>query len=274
MMSRDAWYRNPEVLYNFITIAKDREICFLSKERIGNKAYPVRHIFANYMKFLSSNFDAFSFYDRPYNLYYSLARYDGIRLFSFSPKTRKEQGAAWNQEAVERTAKYDWGLDFDADGLENWRDAWDDARTVKAVFDQYGIPYSIKFSGSKGFHIRVPYEALDAGDKNITSAVDDPDSLFIFLKSIAELMVEKYGLPTLDLGIFDPRRVWKMDYSLTCETGLVVLPLSDEQFAGFTPVLCEPLFVLKNGIRNRGTLERPGKPGAFKKFLLDELGIE
>jgi len=271
-MSRDAWYRNPEVLYNFISIAKDREICFIPK-KAGEGSYPVRHIFANYMKFLSANFDAFKFYNRPYNLYYSLARYQGLRLFSFNPTIRKSQSDSWNKDAVNNTVAYDFGLDFDSEGLHDWKSAWRDAAKVKKVFDEYKVPYSIKFSGSKGFHIRVPYEALPQS-KVITGSVDNPESLFIYLKSVAELLVEKYELPTLDLGIFDPRRVWKMEYSLTHETGLVVLPLSDEQFDRFEPAMCDPLTVLKGGIRNRGSLERRGEPGAFSKMLYKELGLE
>lgn len=272
MMSREAWYNNPEVLYNIITIAKDREICFLPK-KVGEGTYPVRNVFANYMKFLASNFHAFKFYERPYNIYYSLARYRGIRLFSFNPMTRKEQSDAWNKEAVGLIEGYDFGLDFDSEGLHDWRSAWDDAKKVKEVFDRYKVPYSIKWSGGKGFHIRIPYTVLPKS-KVITSKVDEPESLFIFLKSVAELMVEKYGLPTLDLGIFDPRRVWKMDYSLTVETGLVVLPLSDEQFETFQPSICEPLTVLKGGIRNRGTLERDGDSDGFHRFVFNELGVE
>lgn len=271
-MNRETWYMNPEVLYNFVTVARDREICFLSKGVKGDKAYPVRHVFANYMKFLADNFKAFSFYERPYNLYYSLAKYGNIRLFSFSPSKRREQSDVWNKEAVSNTVSFDFGLDFDPEDLEHWKDAWEDCKRVKDSFDKYGVPYSLKFSGGKGFHLRVPHHALP--QKVITDDVYEPDSLFTYLKSVAELMVERWGLPTLDLGIFDPRRVWKMDYSWTVETGLIVLPLSDQQFEFFSPSICEPLTVLKGGIRNRGTLERSGVPDAFKNFLVSELGVE
>ena len=224
------------------------------------------------MKFLSENFKAFSFYERPYNLYYSLAKYGNIRLFSFSPVVRREQSDVWNKEAVSNTVSFDLGLDFDSEGLEDWRSAWNDCKKIKDCFDKYGVPYSVKFSGGKGFHLRVPSWAIP--QRVITDDVRNPDSLFTYLKSVAELLVERFGLPTLDLGIFDPRRVWKMDYSWTVETGLIVLPLSDEQFENFTPSVCDPLTVLKGGIRNRGTLERSGSKEGFINFLISELGIE
>jgi hypothetical protein len=274
-ITRDAWYRNPEVLFNIITTAANREIVFLSKLK---HVYTVRNIYANYMDLLKKNMDRFEFFGQDYNLYYSLAKYKNIHLFSFNPVERKKQREEWNKNAIANSVSFDWGLDFDAQDLEHWQDAWLDCKKIVDDFKKYGVPYSVKWSGSKGFHIRVPASALPP--LKITDDIDDYDSLFNFLKNISELLQLKYqwqkkdGFETIDLGIFDPRRIWKADYSWTCETGLIAYPLDDYQFDNFSLELVKPLSVLKTGIRNRGSLMRRGGFENLRRFLKEELGVE
>jgi len=268
-ITRDQWYRNPEVLYNIIVASKNRETVFLSKQ---DKVMTVRNVMANYMDLLKKNFDAFNFFTRSYNLYYSLATYKKIQLFNFNITTRKGQREAWNQSAIDNTASFDFGLDFDSEGIEDIMSAWKDCKKVKDFFDDYKVPYTVKFSGSKGFHITVPSHALP--NLRITDDVDDEMSLFNYLKDLATMICLKFEAETLDLGIFDPRRIWKTDYSWVCETKLITLPLSDEQFEGFTLSLCEPLTVLRAGIRNRGNLMRQGNRDGFKRMVEEGLGAE
>ena len=268
-MLRSSWYMNPEVTYNIVTACRDREIVFLSKE---DKVMPVRNVMANYIGLLIKNYQAFNFHKRNYNLYYSLARYKRLQIFSFNASVRKEQRLAWNESAIENTDSFDFGLDFDSDGLDSVMDAWKDCKKVKDLLDQYGVPYSVKFSGSKGFHLLIPHSVLPK--REINSNVDDDYGLINWLKNVANLLHLKLDLPTLDLGIFDPRRIWKCDYSWTCETGLIVLPLSDEQFENFDLSMVEPMNVLKNGIRNRGNLMRKGSNDSFKKMVEEELDVD
>lgn len=269
MITRETWYRNPEVLFNIITQCKGREIVFLSKEE---QVMPVRNVMASYIKFLVDNFKAFNFYTRSYNLYYSLATYKQLKFFSFNVRTRRDQRLEWNANAVDNTETFDFGLDFDSDGIEKVKDAWLDCKKVKTLLDKYSVPYSIKFSGSKGFHITIPSEQLPK--RRITAQADDDESLFNWLKQFAEMIDLKLDLPTLDKGIFDPRRIWKVSYSWVCETGLICLPLTDEQFNDFDLSMVEPINVLKNGVRNRGDLTRKGRVEALKNLYLGELGEE
>lgn len=268
-ITREQWYRNPEVLYNIIVASKNRETVFLSK---SDKFMTVRNVMANYMDLLKKNFDAFNFFTRSYNLYYSLATYKKIQLFNFNVQKRKEQRESWNQSAIDNTASFDFGLDFDSDSLDTIDEAWQDAKKVKDFFDSYGVPYTVKFSGSKGFHITVPAHALP--NLRITDDVDDEMSLFNYLKDLATMICLKFEAETIDLGIFDPRRIWKTDYSFVCESGLIALPLSDEQFNSFTLSMCDPLTVLKGGIRNRGDLMREGTREGLKRMVEEGLGAE
>ena len=268
-MTRTSWYMNPEVTFNIVTACRDREIVFLSKQE---KVYAVRNVMANYIGLLIKNYQAFKFHERPYNLYYSLAKYKRMKIFSYAPAIRKEQRIEWNASAVDNTASYDFGLDFDSDGLHNIMEAHCDCKKVKDLLDKHHVPYSLKFSGSKGFHLLIPSSVLPP--RSINSDVDDDEGLINWLKKVAGLLHLKLDVPTLDLGIFDPRRIWKCDYSWTCETGLIVLPLSDEQFNNFDLSMVEPVNVLKSGVRNRGNLMRNGNPHSFKVFVEDELGVQ
>jgi len=268
MITRTTWYMNPEITYNIVSQCRDREIAFISKQE---KVYAVRNVMANYIGLLIKNYKAFHFHERPYNLYYSLARYKRLKIFSFAPTIRKEQRSEWNASAVENTDTWDLGLDFDSDGLHDWKRAWTDAKKVKDLLDKHRVSYSIKFSGGKGFHILIPHTELPP--RRISSDVEDDEGLINWCKRFAELLDLKLSIPTLDRGIFDPRRIWKCDYSWTCETGLIVLPLTDSQFDNFDLSMVEPMNVLKAGVRNRFDLMRRGEKGAFKKLVEDELDV-
>lgn len=272
-------------MYNIINACKDRETALLGKA--DQKVPPVRNIFANYTGFLLKNLEKFDFDNRKYNLYYSLARYDQIKVFSFSPKVRAEQGKEWNKVFLDHMKSMDIGLDFDAPSHEEWRLAYEDCKLVKKYLDEYKVPYSIKWSGSKGFHIRIPYHALP-DHLVLKDDRENQDAVSLFIKSFGELISMMFGgiasdeiydeyhenLKTLDLGVFDYRRVWKTDYSWVCETDLISLPLSDEQFDNFDLQTVKPENVLKSGVRNRFDLMRVGGKEEFKKFCEEVLGME
>jgi len=117
--------------------------------------------------------------------------------------------------------------------------------------------------------LKVPCSALP----NKSYHPDDEDNIYEYLKHVTELLNFKYELKSLDMGIYDPRRIWKADYSYTCENGTIVLPLTDEQFERFSVELVSFSNVVRMPIRNRGDLCREGAHGAFKRLLKEELGV-
>ena len=268
-MNRTNWYYNPEIMYNIVNTCKSREITFLSKEK---NLFTVRNIFANHSNYLKSNFQAFKFIDRPYNIYYSLAKYDNMSPFSYHPAKRKEQQCIFNKNALKHIVAYDWGLDFDGEGIEQLEEAYNDCKLVKSLFDKYGVPYTLKFSGSKGFHLKVPYEYLPKRLKLNTATGED--NIYDWLKGLAELLVFKFELHTLDLGIFDPRRIWKADYSYVCETGLISLPLNDLEFLNWHIDLVKPEVVIRTPLRNRGEILRKSNSEGLKKLCYEEFEYE
>lgn len=296
MITRELWYKRPDIIFNIINAGKNRELGFLDKE---NKV-PVRNIYANYSKILTGGkdskgclikgyFQAYQFFKRKYNVYYGLARVKDIRIFSFSPLKRKEQSMMWNKEFMRHVTSLDFGLDFDAPSFNEWRKAYTACKLIKEDLDMFGVPYTLKFSGGRGFHIVIPFEALPS-NLLLVDDRDDLRSVSVFVKNVAEIMSAYYGeimqeyaeefglkiprLKCLDLAVFDYRRLWKADYSWVCETDLIALPLSDEQFNNFSVDIVRPENVLKMGVYNRGDLMREGGRKEFAKYLLEVLGLD
>jgi hypothetical protein len=267
VISREVWYRRPDVLFQLVGACRDREVSF-----IGDGVGAVRCVFAQNSGVLRRNFDAFRFVGRPFNMYYSLARVRGIRMFSFNPVARKQEYRVWNAGFMEHIAGFDLGLDFDAPDVSRWDVAWNDCRVVKSLLDEFKVPYTLKFSGGGGFHIRVPFAFL----KDFVVLAEDEEDVRtadFYYKMVGESLKERFSLDSLDIGVFDFRRLWKVDYSLAEPYGLVALPLSDEQFIDFGLSLVEPESVLKAGLYNRGLLLRPGGADGVLR-LLEFLGLE
>ena len=124
--------------------------------------------------------------------------------------------------------------------------AWQDCQKVKDMLDHYQVPYIVTFSGKKGLHLRIPYEYL-------------PQSLELgivtFCKILGESIHEKLDLKTLDIGVFDERRILKVPYSY--DGGNVCLPLTDHQFDNFDIRDMKAKNVISDlKIFNRGNLMR------------------
>ncbi|NQT27650.1 AAA family ATPase [candidate division KSB1 bacterium] len=92
-------------------------------------------------------------------------------------------------------------LDFDAENID---DAIKDARTflhiLKANFDYPLSLLRIFMTGGRGVHIEIPAESFSAED-------GDPNLIYIY-----KLMVEQYGLDTLDLRVYNQKkgRMWRL----------------------------------------------------------------
>ena len=91
---------------------------------------------------------------------------------------------------------------------------------MNKLIDEYGIPeasISIAFSGCKGFHLTV--------NPNVFNA-QPFDSLPSIWKSIAGDFARKYKLKTLDLSIYDRRRLWRLLNSRHDKTGLYAVQIT------------------------------------------------
>lgn len=110
-------------------------------------------------------------------------------------------------------------LDFDC--IENPNKSRKEAaEVVRKLIEDYRIPeatVSITFSGCKGFHLIVSPEVFN---------IQPCDLLPAIYKSIAEELARKLKLKTLDLGIYDRRRLWRLLNSKHDKTRLYAIQLT------------------------------------------------
>jgi len=244
---RKWWYSQTYILFEIVKQLANKETAFIEKKppEIERPAKVIRCINSATIDYLKSNFEAFRFFTFPnYNIYFSLANYERMPQFSFAPPERREQYNAWTGgEYKKHITGYDFGIDLDSEKIE---DALKDAQHIHKLYDEYKIPHSVKYSGSKGFHIVVPYKYLPQLPVN---------KLIEMLGELASMMSKIDKLQTIDTTIFDDRRVFKVAYSW--DRGRIVLPLDDCQLAKFDLSIVQPEYCQKAiQIKGRGLLTR------------------
>lgn len=245
---REFWYSQKAALYEIAKQCQYREVIFLDKSHVS---MPVRCIFLYKHEHLLNHFREFHFDQRAYNIYISCARFRNTPIFSFNFAERRQQmnefsGFGCEPSYPKHWAGYDFFMDFDSDKPLDILPAWQDCQKAKDMLDHYQVPYIVTFSGKKGFHLRIPYEYL-------------PQSLELgivtFCKILGESIHEKLDLKTLDIGVFDERRILKVPYSY--DEGNVCLPLTDHQFDNFDIREMKAKNVISDlKIFNRGNLMR------------------
>lgn len=257
------WYSQTYILFEIVKQLQGREVAFLDAQ----KKRTWRCIKAHSFDFLNKNFEAFSFFNRRFKIYNSLAYLVNMPMFSFDGIERKKEQGEFNKNFERYFAGYDLGLDIDGEKgkpVTKRSQAYKDAVKLKQELDNFSVPYSLKFSGTKGFHFRVHHSYL-LNSYHMDDQVE-------FCKNMAENLKEVLNLKCLDDSIYDARRIFKVAYSLDAGAGktfdYVVLPLTDEQFENFDMEICKASNVLNDlHIKNRGLLEHKGTNENMKKFI-------
>lgn len=99
-----------------------------------------------------------------------------------------------------------------------------------------GVPYRIFFSGNKGFHIAIPFGLF---------GLEPSSDLHVKLKQVALNLKGKY--PTIDTGVYDPSRRFRVANSLNPKSGLYKIEITDEDLAS-------PLNDIKANAKEPGVL--------------------
>jgi len=128
-------------------------------------------------------------------------------------------------------ADYSFGVDIDA---KNINKAWRDTQKIKKLFDKHKLPYSLKFSGGKGFHFLIHYRWFNKRMK--------AKNKVLLFQRLSKVIIGVCDLKSVNEGgtfddtIYDDRRIFKLAYSLQNKDGIeyVCLPLSDFQFDTWT----------------------------------------
>ena len=280
-------YYIDRILFEIVKVSKGRELAFIGHD------FVIRHIKAHAIIYLKMNFDAFHFYKRPLNIYYSLAHIENMPQFSFAHEIRRQQSEEFNPKFRQYFRGFDIGMDFDEncqyckdkfsctkynkatykgacskckDYESNFDILYNDVKRVKRSFDDNGIPYQLKFSGS-GFHINIEWKYLsgcmDIAKRIVQSTEEDCITLSKWFQNQLSNM---FNTTSLDTSITDIRRIWKSAYSIDIKTGNVALPLTNQQFRNFNFDMVKPSSVIDSA-RDRGLLEREGTSENLKNFM-------
>ena len=250
---RKQWYSLEFIRFALVEQCKGRELCFLTKYprllHYGDKiSSAVRYLQCGHTKFLGMHFDAFNVLTKPYMMLYASTAYlDSLPTFSYNMKerTKTDEYRQFGNDYMNHVIGYD--IFFDIDNLDI-EEAWKDASELKDMFDENKIPYSIKFSGSKGFHFIIPFKYVGWKITDFNKFISDVANFIYNIKVI-------YQIDSIDASITDAKRVCKLAYSL--DRDKVVMPLGDGQFKNFSIETVQWRNVLRTvKLMNRGNLLR------------------
>lgn len=149
-------------------------------------------------------------------------------------------------------------LDFDdVNNLDNARE--DVIHTLSFFKIVYDIPYDqtkIYFSGNKGFHLIIPKEIL---------GIEPNKNLNGIFKTIAEQVNTFSSHKTVDLKIYDNKRLFRLPNSIHGQTGLYKIILTPDELFNLSES------EIKNLARNPRTMTLPIKsvvnPTAHNQYL-------
>ena len=112
---------------------------------------------------------------------------------------------------------------FDFDDEQHPEKALDDARKLYTYMTQFVDQQHVRtyFTGAKGFHIEI--EPLPLG-------VTPLSSLSEVYRHIAEDLVSNLDMPTMDMAVYDSRRMWRLTNTRNQKTGLYKVELADDFF--------------------------------------------
>lgn len=233
MEDKAEWYGNKEILYRIINQLKGREFAIMYpsfKELQGYRlSPPIRWGKAHTAQYFKQHLDWVSFFIKPYNLYRSTAHYTESPVFSFNMAERNNQMRDWNQMLDEAPDDYINGNDlfFDIDA-ERMEQALDELRRLLEFTDLFDLPVSISFSGSRGFHVILPYNNMPPEIRKL------PVREQVALQKHAVLWIRhKLGLSCIDTAVSDMKRLKKIEWTIDCKSGLCCMPLTREQIARF-----------------------------------------
>lgn len=165
----------------------------------------------------------------------------------------KEINEFWRKNYDKALIGQDIILDFDHEKIYGY--AYDDTMKVAKFLDKYKVPYSVMFSGKKGFHLRIDWN-------NIYKAFKDDTNLFYkdgrykpkvfekMYKNFADSLIDILGLKWLDKSCIFRRQPSRLPYSIHA-SGNVALPLDKCQLENFNIEMTKPEEVLKLNLYSR-----------------------
>ena len=136
-----------------------------------------------------------------------------------------EKIVAKAKNEVPKSCYVDLAFDFDVGGekeIATISDAIPYVQKLVSFCQQYEIPFSLHFSGNRGFHVVIPYSAFGQ-----TMAEDN----HLINRKIAELIQEETGTLHIDPAIYSNRRQFRLEGTRHQKSGLFKVALSPENIS-------------------------------------------
>jgi hypothetical protein len=247
------YYSQTFVLFEILKQLKNRELAFLNS-KLEEHHISTRFLYASSLDYLKSHLNALGISKgtRLINLYRSNAIFKEnsipVVTYNLKERTNDEDYINFNKEFPERAKGFDFIIDIDTKTINK---AYEIAKEVKELFDERRLPYSLKFSGTRGFHFVISDEYLP--DMNVLDKI-------VLIRKLLTNLVEIYewkeeGKETIDLSVTNLKGLIKLAYAF--DSGNIALPLDDKQFENFKKEDMKIENVMKQiKIMNRGLLVR------------------
>lgn len=274
------WYKNLQVFYLMSKSTFRREVMIYHKDN----PYKFRNLRAHnsyQLQYIAKFFSMMSHGRKPYNLYYSLARFkEGIPKRQPLLNQKDENcGELWKGECWKHMEAYDFVVDIDSPSHDDFYMIREGAVSLAKWLKHTKVPFQLRFSGM-GFHFVVPYEYFEHLGFSFEPFTEN--NIYVVFRKIAEQLKDMFS-DFIDLKIYEHRRVLKIPYSLAVYPGvilkrqvLVCLPLfSIDELEHFTLEQAHPDYVnLKahNGLLDFWTWNENGNVNALLELLSDDNG--
>jgi hypothetical protein len=245
------WYKFIPALFEIVKELKGHTLDILSS-KLEETKFGVRYFFAGTIDYLKKHLDAMSISDgtKLINLYRSIAHLKGnIPIFTYALSERKSDPRyiQFDKEFVDLIDGFDLVFDIDSP-KKDVTDAWGIAKQIKAILDEYKVPYYVKSSGTRGWHFIIPYNYMP--EINPLELQSDHYKVLYNIAGIYEWS------DYIDCSVAShPKTLIKCSYAF--DSGNISLPMSDIEFENFSPEKIKMEWVLKNVIlKNRGLMTR------------------
>ena len=148
-----------------------------------------------------------------------------------------------------------WGWDFiiDIDAEENITLAHQYSKKIFNFYNDLGVPFSISFSGNRGFHLTISWQHLKTNFM--------PEDYPFMARKLAEFIMNKLQLTEkieveeegkkkqkwiFDINQYKEKQMFRVKYSFHADSGKIALSLTKEEFMNFDISITEPEYIIKN----------------------------
>ena len=149
---------------------------------------------------------------------------DDIKNFRDQYGNRDIYITTWKYDSMPQAqAKIIGDLYFDLDSNDINHALYDAQLLCTFLSDRFGLPIGdikLYFSGSKGIHVIVPHQLFN---------LQPHENLNMVYRIIAEEAMNDVEHKTIDLAIYDKRRLFRLPNSINGKTGLYKIPVSFDE---------------------------------------------